>query len=169
MKRAIAVFAVSLVGFLAWAQEKPSANQFRFSPEQSVYVVAVETSSRELSSTKANLEIERFAKDQFRKERKFKIAPSLALADFVFFILYDSDSRDMDELAIVCLPSDYKEHGSDLDKLRTVALWQSDSHFKRGRNAALAGATMGMSAIFHRPSVSKGLVKKFHKEVLPAR
>jgi hypothetical protein len=50
--------------------------------------------------------------------------------------------------------------------MRTVPLWQGDGHYKVGRHAALAGATIGCSALFDRPSVVKNLVKQFHKETL---
>ena len=148
-------------------QDSPTAKiGFTFSAGQSVYVVAADTGSRNLAATEANLKLERLAKDQFKKEKTFKIAKTLNEADFVFFILYDPASSGVDELALAALPSDYEESGKSLDALRNASLWQDDGHYKRGRHAALAGATLGYSLLFDRPSVAKGLVKEFHKDVL---
>lgn len=155
-----AVLAVALAPCMA-----AQTQQFQFSKEQAVYVVAVQGASRNLSVTSADLGVERSAKEQFKREKKFKLARKLGDADFVFFILIDGSSRDFDEVALVVLPSDYSEHGQSLDALRARAIWQETSHLKRGRHAALAGATIGLSVIFDRPSVSKGLVKKFHQDV----
>ena len=83
--------------------------------------------------------------------------------------MLDASSRVADELALVLLPDDYVQFNHNLDSLRSVAIWQSDGHFKVGRNTALVGATLGASKIFHRPSVSQGLVKRFHKEVIPKK
>jgi hypothetical protein len=147
-------------------QSAPSVlNKFKFSAGQSVYVVAVRTTSRDLSLTRADLELERLAKNEFKKAKKFKIASALKDSDFVFFVLYDSGSSRVDQLALAVLPADYGQHGANLDAMRTVALWQGDGHYKVGRDAALVGATMGLSALFHRPSVVRDLVKQFHKDV----
>ncbi len=147
-------------------QVAPQDNAFRFAKAQRVYVVAVEVSSRDLSITRANLELERKAKDEFRKLKAFRIAATLRDADFVFFVVFDEQSRNFDEVALAVLPGDYEQSGQKLDLLRNAAVWQKDSHLKRGRHAALAGATLGLSPIFDRPSVVKALVKEFHKEVL---
>ncbi len=160
MTRRIAVLTIALAPCLA-----PQTQEFRFRKEQAVYVVAVQGASRDLNVTSADLGLERSAKDQFKREKKFKLAKTLGDADFVFFILIDGSSRDFDEVALVVLPLDYLEHGQSLDSLRARAVWQEASHLKRGRHAALAGATIGLSVIFDRPSVSKGLVKKFHQDV----
>ncbi len=140
---------------------------FRFAPDQSVYVVAAQGLSRNLELTSSALELERKAREQFRKAKKFKIARTLNEAHFVFFVLIDPDSANFDELALAVLPTDYVRHGANLDALRSAALWQDTAHLKAGRNAALAGATLGVSAIFHRPSVVKGLVKQFHRDAFP--
>src|SRR2546426_4104433 len=70
-------------------QATPQNSAFRFAKGQHVYVVTVEASSRNLSITRGNLEIERKAKDDFRKLKVFRIAPTLRDADFVFFVLFD--------------------------------------------------------------------------------
>jgi hypothetical protein len=158
-----------MAAYLVYGQMPPGKLEFQFRKEQFVYVVGAESLSRNLTITSANLELERKAKEQFRKEKVFRIAKTLAEADFVFFILIDSNSDVADEIALAILPSDYKDQGTSLDTLRAKAIWQETAHFKRGRNAALAGATIGLSGIFHRPSVSKGLVKKFHQDTFRSR
>jgi len=45
------------------------------------------------------------------------------------------------------------------------ALWQSQGHISRGKEAAIAGATFGYSAFFRHPSVAQRLVQQFHREV----
>ena len=160
----VAVIPIALAALLL--QAAPQDAKFKFSKGQHVYVVTVETSSRDLSVTRANLELERKAKDEFRKRKDFRVAPTLTGADFVFFVLFDNESRNFDEVALAVLPDDYRQYGDKLDMLRNAAIWQADNHLKRGRHAALAGATMGFSVIFDRPSVIKGLVKEFHSEVL---
>lgn len=147
-------------------QSASQAPAFKFAKEQRVYVVAVETGSRNLNVTSANLLLERLAKNQFKKGHAFRIASVLRGADFVFFVLLDSDSPTIDEVAIVVLPADYERVGGNLDALRNAALWQADGHYKLGRHAALAGATLGLSAIFDRSGVVQGLVKQFHRDAL---
>jgi hypothetical protein len=149
------------------AQAPLSQPRFTFAKEQRVYIVAVDSSSRNASVTKAALELERYAKDQFRKHHVFQIANTLREADFVFFVMLDSDSSKIDEIAIVISPPDYHNANGDIDGLRDAALWQSDNHFKNaGAEAALAGATLGWSAIFHHVNVVAGLVKQFHKDTI---
>ena len=143
---------------------------FTFKREQKVYVVAVNFRSRDLSLTGGDLEIERKAREQFRKEKKFVVTGYPKEADFVFLILIDRLSGRFDEMALAVLPDDYVKYGSNLDSLRTVALWQDASHFKgsqQAKSAALAAGTMGVGNLFYRPSVAKSLVKQFHKDVHP--
>jgi hypothetical protein len=141
---------------------------FTFKREQKVYVVAVNFGSRDLSLTGGSLEIEGKAREQFRKEKKFVLSGSPKEADFVFLILIDQLSRRLDETALAILPDDYVKYGSNLDGLRTVALWQDASHFKGSQEAkgtALAAGTLGVGNLFYRPSVAKSLVKQFHKDI----
>jgi hypothetical protein len=138
----------------------------KFTRGQRVYIVAVETTSRDLNSTRANFQIERRAKDEFAKARAFRVVSALRDSDFVFLVLLDAESRSFDEVALAVSPNDYERLGGNLDSLRNAALWQSNNHEKVGREAALAGATLGVSALFHNPSVVKGLVKQFHEDVI---
>lgn len=56
-------------------QSAPQSPVFKFAKQQRVYVVAVEAKSRDLNSTRADLEIiERAAKDQFMKVKAFRVA-----------------------------------------------------------------------------------------------
>lgn len=60
--------------------------------------------------------------------------------------MLDAASDNYDEIALAVSPADYERVGGNLDALRNSALWQADNHYKRGREAALVGATMGISA-----------------------
>lgn len=133
---------------------------------QAVYIVAMDTAARDTRMAASRLEIERKAKEQFAKEKKFTISPVLKTADFVFVIAIDEGARDLDEIAVAVSVADYQSYSNSLDKLRDAAVWQSDAHFHRGKEAGIAAATMGYSAFFRHPSVAKDLVKKFHKEAL---
>jgi hypothetical protein len=155
-----------LLVFTLSARTSPEPS-FTFAKEQRVYIVAVDSSSRNASVTKADLQLERYAKDQFKSHRVFRVANTVREADFVFFVMLDADSPRLDEVAVVVSPSDYERANGNLDTLRNAALWQSDNHFKNvGAEAALAGATLGMSMIFHHANVVAGLVKQFHKDVI---
>ncbi len=143
-----------------------SGQHFNFERGQRVYVVAVGTRSRDLDLTKSDLEVERYARDQFKKSKAFTVVSSLRSADFVFLILLDSESSDAEELALAALPDDYEKYGSNLDALRNEALWQSNNHYNVGRHAALAGATLGVSGLFDHTSVASSLVKRFQKETI---
>ena len=138
----------------------------KFVRGQSVYVVAVEAASRDLNVTRADLRVERLAKDQFHKSRAFKVAGTLRQADFVFVVLLDAASRNSDEAALVVSPDDYERLGGSLDSLRNTALWQADNHLNVGRHAALAAASAGISVWFDHPSVVRGLVKQFQRDVI---
>src|SRR5207248_3161561 len=78
-----------------------SASGFKFAKEQRVYIVAVDSTSRNASVTKADLELERYAKDQFKKRKVFRNANTVSGADFVFFVMLDTDSSRTDEIALV--------------------------------------------------------------------
>jgi hypothetical protein len=114
-----------------------------------------------------SLEIERKAKEQFAKGKKFKVSAVLRTADFVFVLAVDRNARDVDEIALAVSVPDYQANGGSLDKLRDAAVWQSDAHYHRAKESAIAAATMGQSAFFRHSSVAKELVQKFHKEILP--
>src|SRR5437879_5729087 len=139
MKTGFLITSVSAVASLCASQL--NSQPFQFKSEQSVYVVAADSASRDLSVTKADLETERLAKNQFVKEKKFRLARTVSEADFVFFLLVDSNSRDTDELALAVLPSDYVRCETNLDALRNAAVWQESAHF-RVKDRALAGATI---------------------------
>ena len=157
----LAGLSVIACSFRASAQE----NHLTISVGQSVYVVALDTSSRRSDFASTSLELERKAKEQFAKEKKFKIASVLKGADFVFVIAIDRGARDSDEIAIAVSPSDYEANSTSLEKMREAAVWQSAGHYNRGKHAGIAAATVGYSAFFDHPSVVKGLVKQFHKDV----
>jgi hypothetical protein len=134
MKRRLSiVFAVAplLSSFaLGGGQEvrRSSDPHIVFEAGKSVYVVGVEAASRDLSLTRANLEIERRAKEQFRKRKSFLIANSLQSADFVFLVVLDAQSEWFDETALVVDPESYAVLGNNIDALRLAAIWQDSSH-----------------------------------------
>jgi 2,3-bisphosphoglycerate-independent phosphoglycerate mutase len=85
--------ALSLIlasSFLAGSQM--TSDIFGFRRAQAVYVVAVKSLSRNLTVTSADLEVERHAKEQFKKEKAFRLAKVLSEADFVFLIVVDDAS-----------------------------------------------------------------------------
>jgi hypothetical protein len=152
------------------ASTQQTAPELTIHSGQSVYIVAIDTSARDTSLSSVRLELERKAREQFSKEKKFVVSKVLKTADFVFVIALDPGSKDSDEIALAVSTASYKENISDIDKLRNAAVWQSDEHFHRGKeagkNAALGAATLGYGNLFRHPSVAKDLVKKFHKDML---
>ncbi|HXW54209.1 MAG TPA: hypothetical protein VEJ67_00580 [Candidatus Cybelea sp.] len=141
-----------------------SSSQFNFERGQRVYVVAVDTNSRNVAPS--DLEVERKATNQFRHAKVFVVSDTLRNADFVFFILVDYEPNGVDEIALAVSPTDYRRDGSDPDLLRNDALWQASKHINGGGRAALAGATMGASILFQHSGAAEALVKQFHKEAL---
>jgi hypothetical protein len=163
LKQENATLAVASVA----APNAPASNQqFKFERGQRVYVVAVNTRSRNLDRTKSDLEVERYARDQFKHSKVFVISNTLRGADFVFLVLIDSASSGPDGLALAALPDDYVKYGSNLDALRNAALWQSSGHVNELAHAELGVFTFGGSILFDHPNLAKGLVKTFQKETI---
>jgi hypothetical protein len=144
------VFALSAA---ASAQEFVKAGQ-------AVYVVAMTSSGQPDLSTEHEL------KDEFAKQKAFKVAPSLQSADFVFLMLIEYEynqvavgavsvgSGDIKSVAALVLPPDaYTQYKSDLDNLRDKALWQTSENrrFLRGGD------------------LRKKIVKKFHENAMPMK
>jgi len=159
----VALAALFLGSSLAVGQDtsKPfsaSGSYITFEKGKSVYVVAVEAASRDLSLTRANLEIERRVKERFRKKGVFTIAQGLQDADFVFLVVVDAQSELIDEIAIVVSPDSYVAMGNNIDALRVAAIWQESAHFDRKKRLT-AMATFGVV----RASVSRSLVNRFHE------
>lgn len=146
--------------------EKLSAarSNFRFQRGQSVYVIGMETGSRDLTKTKANLTIERRAKEEFRKNGFFELVSGISQADFVFVVIEDVESAGIEEIGVAILLGDYQQSKRSIDDLRDRALWQDQNRFPRAKAAGAALLTAGLSAIVYHPSVAKGLVSKFHKD-----
>ena len=119
-------------------QQAPPSPAFKFTKEQKVYVVAVDADSRNISVTKADLELERLAKTQFKKRKVFRLANTIREADFVFFVMLDTSSSRTDEIAVVITPSAYLAANGNIEALRNAALWQSDNHFKNVASEASA-------------------------------
>lgn len=142
------------------AQFDPAIS-FSFSKGQKVLLIGIQSDMSTIS-----LALERKMKEQFTRSKSFRIVDKETKADFLFIIVVDPSSPELDEIALVVLPEVYKQFRSELAELRRAAIWQLEGHYKAHRNAALLTSTLGLSSIFHRPSVSQDLVKRFHQEVL---
>jgi len=130
---------------------RQNGNSFKFAPGQAVYVVA------------SQLQLERKARDEFNRQKRYRVVNALKDADFVFAAILDPASNDFDEVALVVLPSDYQELWGQLDALRNKALWQGHGHLHRGKETALVVLTLGYGNLFR--SVVKSLVQDFHREI----
>jgi ABC-type glycerol-3-phosphate transport system substrate-binding protein len=137
-----------------------SAQDSAFKAGQSVYVVVMTSSGQPDLSTENEL------KDEFAKQKTFKVAPSLQSADFVFLMLVEYDynqvavgaiavgSGNIKSVAALVVPPDaYTQHKSDLDDLRDKALWQTSEN-KR---------------FLHAGDLPKKIVKKFHANATPIK
>jgi hypothetical protein len=157
MKLQNLLFAVAVVFALSAAA---SAQESTFKAGQAVYVVVMTSSGQPDLSTEHEL------KDEFAKQKAFKVAPSLQSADFVFLMLVEYDynqvavgaiavgSGDIKSVAaLVVRPDAYTQYKSDLDDLRDKALWQTSENkrFLRANN------------------LPKKIVKKFHADAAPMK
>jgi len=123
---------------------------------QTVYVVAVKSSGQLDISTENKL------KEEFQKQKAFKVVTSLQSADLVFLMVVEYEynqayvggigmgSEDIKSVAaFVVAPTVYTEHKADLDTLRDKALWQVTQNNNAWRTGGLP----------------KKIVKKFHEAV----
>lgn len=160
MRKLVIVFviALSLASFT-------SAQTSRITAQQSIYIAATKTNEKGM-----DLDSENKAKEEFSKQKKFNLAPAAANADIIFLLLveYDSYSATVGTvnqtagsltgvsatyrksiLAMAVPASTWREHKTDIEKLREHALWQGNTSYSR----------------FKEASVSK-IVKQFHDEIL---
>jgi hypothetical protein len=148
------VAVIIVLAFAVFAQESA------FKAGQSVYVVAVK------SSGQPDLSTERKLKDEFEKQKAFKVATSLQSADFVFLMLVEYEynqvaaggvgvgSEDIKSVAAFVVPPDaYTQHKADLDNLRDKALWQISEN----------------NNIWRTGGLPKKIVKKFHENAAPKK
>jgi len=139
--------AMLIFSVAAFAQEPA------FKPGQTVYVVAVK------SSGQMDLATERKLKDEFEKQKAFKVATSLQSSDFVFLMLVEYEynqtfvsgigvgSEDIKSVAAFAVsPDAYTQHKADLSTLRDKAQWQIAEN-----NGAFRGG-----------GLPKKIVQKFH-------
>ncbi|HMF56729.1 MAG TPA: hypothetical protein VK619_10335 [Pyrinomonadaceae bacterium] len=101
----------------------------RITPGQSVYIVALQSNSADISFTSLDLTTEREIKNGFKKRGVYKVVPSLNEADFVFFIIVqydDSHTLIKNILALAVSREQYIRNKNDLAQLRNSAFWQSD-------------------------------------------
>ena len=151
---------LSAVAVLFALAAAASAQESAFKAGQAVYVVAVKSSGQPDLSTEHEL------KDEFEKQKAFKVATSLQSADFVFLMLVEYEynqvavgaiavgSGDIKSVAALVVPPDaYTQYKSDLDNLRGKALWQTgeNKRFLRAGN------------------LPKKIVKKFHANATPMK
>jgi hypothetical protein len=148
---------LSLVAILLVPASAVFAQESAFKTGQAVYVVAMK------SSGQPDLSTERKLKDEFEKEKSFKIATSLQSADFVFLMVVEYEFNqvmfnnigagveDMKSVeAFVVSPDSYTKHKASLDDLRDRALWKISENNNARRTANL----------------SKKVVKKFHEDTV---
>ena len=148
------IVAMLIFSVIAFAQEPA------FKPVKSVYVVAMK------SSGKMDLATERKLKDEFEKQKAFKVATSLQSADFVFLMLVEYEynqafvsgigvgSEDIKSVAAFAVsPGAYTQHKADLATLRDNAQWQIAEN-----NGAFRGG-----------GLPKKIVQKFHATLKKSR
>lgn len=129
---------------------------FAFKPDQSVYVVALK------SNGTPDLAVERKLKEEFEKQKFFKVAKSLSSADLVFLMYVEYEynqatvggigvgSEDIKSVsAFAVLPATYTQSKTNIDNLRDEALWQHDQNNNHLRTSGLP----------------KNVAKKFHDKV----
>jgi hypothetical protein len=151
---------LSTVAVLLVLASAASAQESTFKAGQTVYVVAVK------SSGQPDLSTERKLKDEFEKQKAFKVATSLQSADFVFLMLVEYEynqvaaggvgvgGEDIKSVAaFVVSPEAYTRHKADLDNLRDKALWQINEN----------------NNIWRTGGLPKKIVKKFHENTAPKK
>jgi len=144
----IVINLLFLLAALARAQD--------FKPGQSVYVVAVKSNGQPDLATESKL------KEEFQKQKAFKVATSLQSADLVFLMYVEYEynqlaaggvgigSEDIKSVAaFVVPPAIYTEHKANLDSLRDKALWQISQNNNHWRSNGLP----------------KKIVQKFHQAI----
>ncbi|HEU0174817.1 MAG TPA: hypothetical protein VFV58_11185 [Blastocatellia bacterium] len=151
---------LSVVAVLLVLASAASAQESAFKAGQAVYVVAVK------SSKQPDLSTERKLKDEFEKQKLFKIATSLQSADFVFLmvveyefnqVMFNNIGAGVEEIkgveAFVVWPDAYTQHKADLDNLRDKAVWRISEKNNARRTDDLP----------------KKVVKKFHEGTAPKK
>jgi hypothetical protein len=151
---------LSVVTVLLVLTSAASAQESAFKAGQTVYVVAMKISGQ------PDLSTERKLKDEFEKQKAFKVATSLQSADFVFLMLVEYEynqmaaggvgigSEDIKSVAAFAVsPDAYTQHKSDLDNLRDKALWQISEN----------------NIIWRTGGLPKKIVKKFHENAAPKK
>jgi hypothetical protein len=140
--------------------EKPP---FAFQSGQAIYVVSITTDG------KADFRAESEVTNAFQKKKTFKLADSLAVADFVFVLVgeytrefTDSDRRNSEvvmttAMGIALTPGSYRQHKGDLEALRGAALW---------KELFTTGGWSGLTIINGRSTLPKKVVNKFHDAVV---
>ncbi|MBZ5555050.1 MAG: hypothetical protein LAO21_20230 [Acidobacteriia bacterium] len=143
---------------MIFSQQASSKSAFTLKPGQAVYLVAAK------SNGNPDLSSERKIKEEFEKQKVFKIASSLQSADFVFIMLVEYEynqsmvggigigSEDIKSiLALGVPPSAYSRYKANLDGLREESFWQLSENNNAWRTGGLP----------------KKIVKKFHEMVPP--
>jgi hypothetical protein len=147
---------LAIVAVLLVLASKASAQESAFKTGQAVYVVAVK------SSKEPDLSTERKLKDEFEKQKSFRIATSLQSADFVFLmvveyefnqVMFNNIGAGVEDVksvaAFVVSPGEYAQHKANLNNLRDKALWQTSENNNARRTSNLP----------------KKVVNKFHEDV----
>jgi hypothetical protein len=130
---------------IATAYQDSSKGEFEFKVGQSAYVVAIK------SNGSPNFAVEQKLRKEFKSKKAFKLASSLASADFVFvmYIEYEYNqvtvsgvgigSEDIKSAsAFVVLPAAYSQFKTNLDNLRDGAIWQFSKNNNMWRTGQVA-------------------------------
>lgn len=130
--------------------------KFEIRAGQSVYVTALRTTGG------PDIATERKLKQEFEKQKVFKLSSTLSAADIVFvmFVEYEhnvafvggigSGSDDIKSVAVLVVPSsDYAGAKGDLDSLREDALWRDEQDNGMWRTKGVLGK----------------MVQKFHQDL----
>jgi hypothetical protein len=113
--RFVSVLTILIAGTWPLVGQTPSTKPaLTFAKGQRVYVIGVESRSRDTSITKASLDLERYAKNAFQRHKVFQPASTLHNADFVFFVMVDDASGSVDEVAVVVTPAAYQQANGEL-------------------------------------------------------
>lgn len=147
---------IAVVAVLIVLASAASAQESAFKTGQAVYIVAVK------SSKEPDLSTERKLKDEFEKQKSFKIATSLQSADFVFLmiveyefnqVMFNNIGAGVEDVksvtAFVVSPGEYTQHKANFNNLREKALWQTSENNNARRTSNLP----------------KKVVNKFHEDV----
>jgi hypothetical protein len=167
LKTSILILVIAMMAAMAKSHPQASTQSFQFKSGQSVYIVALKDNSS------PDFEIEHSLKQEFEKQKAFKVTRSLQSADFVFLMYVDygvrtsggtADTKEVYDYiksvtALAVSPATYTQYKSDPYNLRSEALWDLREKTNTIEPVYSIKRMFGSS-------VHKAVVKKFHQETL---